>query len=127
MNQSINGTRTPARTPLTRLRIALIAALMGTVVVGALAQLEISRLIPPLAVIMVLTGIVAGLSATRWRWAPLVAVIWMIVSQVPGLSFTVANLSNPGDVQQFVRTLIGLVLTGVAIVIGIAATVSERR
>lgn len=127
MNMFADKTSTPTWRRPTALRIVLIAALAGTVVVGAIAQLEISRLLPPLAIIMLLTVIVAGLCATRWRWAPILAVIWVIVAQIPGLGFTIANLSNPTDLQQFVRTLIGLVLTGVAVVIGVAATLSERQ
>lgn len=127
MNESMDITRTPNHTRLTMLRKVIIAALAGTVVVGAITQLEISRLLPPLAIIMVLTVIVAGLCATRWRWAPLLAVVWSIISLLPGMSFTIANLSRPADLQQFVRTLIGLVLAIVVVTVGIATMLSERR
>lgn len=125
MNEPVAVTRRPIRARLTGLRKAIIAALAGNVVVGAITQLEISRLLPPLAIIMLLTVVVAVLCATRWRWAPLLAVVWSVVSLFPGLNFTIANLSNPVDIQQFVRTVLGLVLTVVAVGIGIVATLSE--
>ena len=85
MTTSVAATRTHDRTRLSALRIVLIAALLGNVLVGAVTQLSMRALIPPLAMIMALTLVIAALVATRWRWAPLLAMVWSVLAIVPGL------------------------------------------
>jgi K+-transporting ATPase A subunit len=54
----------------------MIAGLVGNVLVNTVLQALILRtLIPPLAIILALTLVVAGVCATRWRWAPHLAVL----------------------------------------------------
>lgn len=47
--------------------------------------LVLRALIPELAIILVLTLIIAGVCATRWRWAPHLVVLWAVLSVIPGL------------------------------------------
>jgi hypothetical protein len=71
---------------LLTLRTVMIAGLVGNVVVNTVLQALILRmLIPPLAIILALTLVVAAVCTTRWRWAPHLAVIWCVLSVVPGL------------------------------------------
>ncbi|HEU5100872.1 MAG TPA: cupredoxin domain-containing protein [Roseiflexaceae bacterium] len=115
------------RTRLTALRTVLIAALVGNVLVGAVMQVQISTLIPPLAVIMALTLVIAALCASRWRWAPLLAVLWSVASIVPGLEPYTYSLTHPAETSGFVVTLVGLALSIIIVVAGVAATVSGER
>jgi plastocyanin len=127
MSTSVAVPHTPERTRLTALRIVLIAALVGNVLVGAVMQVQISTLIPPLAVIMALTLIIAALCVTRWRWAPLLAVLWSVASIIPGLEPYTYSLTHPAETSGFVVTLVGLALSIIIVVAGVAATVTGGR
>jgi heme/copper-type cytochrome/quinol oxidase subunit 2 len=76
---------------------------------------------------MILTLVIAGVCATRWRWAPLLAVLWVVVSVVPGAEPYIYNLTHPAETEKFIVTLISLVLLLVSVVAGLAATVSGER
>jgi plastocyanin len=105
----------------------LIAALIGNVLVGAVMQVQISRLIPPLAMIMALTLVIAALCASRWRWAPLLAVLWSVASIIPGLEPYTYSLTHPAETSGFVVTLVGLALSIITVIAGVAATVAGER
>jgi plastocyanin len=109
------------------LRKVLIAALVGNVLVGAVMQVQISTLIPPLMMIMALTLVIAALCAMRWRWAPLLAVLWSVASIIPGLEPYTYSLTHPAETSGFVVTLVGLALSIIIVVAGVAATVSGER
>jgi len=116
------------RTYPARLRTAMIAGLVGNVVVNALLQVLIVQvLIVPLTIIMVLTLLIAGVCATRWRWAPLLAVLWVIVSIVPGAEPYIYNLTHPAETGEFIATLLGLTLLLITVVAGVAALVAGRH
>ena len=127
MTTSVAASRTQGRTRLSALRKVLIAALLGNVLVGAVTQLAMRALIPPLAMIMALTLVIAALVATRWRWAPLLAMVWSVLAIVPGLEPYTYNLTHPAETQHFVETLVTFALTLIIVVVGVAATLSERR
>jgi plastocyanin len=113
---------------LPALRSLMIAGLVGNVVVNVILQvLIVQALIVPLTIIMALTLVIAGVCAMRWRWAPLLAVIWVIVSVVPGAEPYTYNLTHPADTGKFIATLISLVLLLITVVAGVAATVSGER
>jgi uncharacterized cupredoxin-like copper-binding protein len=102
--------------------------LVGNVVVNVILQvLIVQALIVPLTIIMALTLLIAGVCATRWRWAPLLAVLWVIISVVPGLEPYTYNLTHPAEMGLFIVTLVSLVLLLVTVVAGVAATVSGER
>jgi len=106
----------------------IIGGLVGNVAVNVILQtLIVQALIVPLTIIMVLTLLIAGVCATRWRWAPLLAVLWVVVSVVPGLEPYTYNLTHPTETALFVNTLLGLVLLLIAVVAGVATTIAERR
>lgn len=71
---AVTHMQAPGRLPT--LRKVMIAGLVGNVLVNTVLQALILRtLIPPLAIILALTLVVAGVCATRWRWAPHLAVL----------------------------------------------------
>jgi uncharacterized cupredoxin-like copper-binding protein len=113
---------------LPMLRKVMIAALIANVLAHTYLQVVILHtLIPPLAAIMVLTLVVAGLCASRWRWAPLLAVVWCIASVIPGAEPYTFNLLHPTAHAVFAETLVTLALLLIAVVAGIAATLRRDR
>ena len=128
MSTPFTTAHTNQRTGMSPLRTAIIAGLVGNVLVNVILQVFIVQtLIVPLTIIMVLTLVIAGVCATRWRWAPLLAVLWILVSVVSGLEPYTYNLTHPAETALFIVTLVGLVLLFVAVVAGVAATFTERR
>ena len=127
MSTSVAVPHTQGRTRLTALRKVLIAALVGNMLVGAVVQVQISRLIPPLAMIMALTLVIAALCDSRWRWAPLLAVLWSVASILPGLEPYTYSLMHPAETSGFVVTLTGLALSIITAVAGVAAMVAGER
>src|SRR5688500_8559372 len=107
------------------LRAVMIAVVVGNVLLNTVLQALILRtLITPLAIIMALTLVVAGVCATRWRWAPHLAVLWCVLSVVPGLEPYVFDLTHPAEIGTFIATLLGLTLLFVAAVASVAAMIS---
>ena len=124
MSTPMTVTRAQERTRLPALRNAIIAGLVGNVVVNTVLQALIVReLIPPLAIILALTLVVAGVCATRWRWAPHLAVLWCVLSVIPGLEPYTYNLTHPAQTGTFIATLLGLALVLVTVVAGVAAMI----
>lgn len=113
---------------LSTLRRVIIAGLVGNVVVNTILQvLILQALIVPLTIIMILTLLVAGVCATRWRWAPLLVVLWVIISVIPGLEPYTYDLTHPAETGPFIATLTGLALLLVAVVAGVAAILPGKR
>jgi uncharacterized cupredoxin-like copper-binding protein len=128
MNTPLAVTQTQERTRLPAPRKLMIAGLVGNVLVNAVIMALVVRgLIPPLAIIMALTLVVAGVVATRWRWAPLLAVLWVVASIIPGLQPYIYNLSHPADTGKFIGTLLDFALLLIAVVAGMAATIQRDR
>jgi plastocyanin len=113
---------------LPTLRTVMIAGLVGNVLVNTVLQaLILQTLIVPLAIIMALTLVVAGVCATRWRWAPLLAVLWCVLSVIPGLEPYSYDLTHPAEIGNFIATLLSLALLLVAVVAGVAAMIYGER
>jgi plastocyanin len=128
MSTPVVMTRVPERTDQPALGKVLIAALLGNVLVNAVLQAFILHtLIPPLTIILALTVVVAGVVATRWRWAPLLAALWCVLAVIPGLPPYTYNLTHPAEIGTFIGTVLGLSLYLIAIVAGVAATVAGER
>ncbi len=128
MSTPLTVAQTHERTGLSTLRTVMIAGLVGNVVSNVILQvLIVQTLIPPLAIIMVLTLVIAGVCATRWRWAPLLAVLWVIISIVPGLEPYTYNLTHPAETALFIETLVSLVLLLITVVAGVAALLTGER
>ncbi len=119
----------PARShALPALRTTMIAALVANVLAHTYLQTVILRtLIPPLAVIMVLTLVVAALCASRWRWAPLLGAVWCVLSIIPGIPAYAFNLAHPTAYVVFAETAVTLALLLIAVVAGIAATIRREQ
>jgi uncharacterized cupredoxin-like copper-binding protein len=128
MSTPLPGSHTQERTRLPALSKAMIAGMVGNVLVNTVLQALIVRaLIVPLAIIMALTLLVAGVCATRWRWAAPLAVLWCVVSVIPGLEPYTYNLTHPAETGVFIGTLLGLALLLITVVAGVAATVVGQR
>jgi len=97
------------------------------VLVGAVLQALVRLLIPPLLIIMALTLLIAVVCVTRWRWAPLLAVLWSVASIIPGLEPYTSNLAHPAETPGFIATLVGLALSIIIVIAGVAATVAGER
>ena len=124
MSTPMTITRARERTRLPALGNAIIAGLVGNVLVNTVLQALIVRtLIPPLAIILALTLVVAGVCAARWRWAPHLAVLWCVLSVIPGLEPYTYNLTHPAQTGTFIATLLGLALLLVTVVAGVAAMI----
>jgi len=120
MSTPLAVTYTQGRRRPSTLRTAIIAGLVGNVVVNVILQvLIVQALIVPLTIIMVLTLLIASVCATRWRWAPLLAVLWVVVSVVPGAEPYIYNLTHPAETGKFIATLLSLVLLLIAVVAGV--------
>ena len=106
----------------------MIAGMVGNVLVNIILQvLIVQTLIVPLAIIMALTLVIAGVCATRWRWSAPLAVLWCLVSVIPGLEPYAYNLTHPAETGTFIATLLGLALLLITVVAGVAAAVAGRR
>ncbi len=124
MNTPMTISQVQGRMSTAGLRNAIVAGLVGNVFVNVALQVLIVRtLIVPLTIIMVLTLVIAAVCASRWRWAPLLAVVWILVSVVPGLQPYIFNLTHPVDTGRFVATLLSLALLLVSLVAGVAAMI----
>ena len=125
MSTPLVATHTRERRRLSPLHMVMIAGLVGNILVNIVLQVLIVReLIVPLSIILALTLVIAGIVASRWRWAPLLAALWCIVSVVPGLEPYTYNLTHPSETGKFIATLLGLSLLLVTVVAGVAATFS---
>lgn len=115
-NETRQGTRLPA------LRAVIVTGLVGNVIAFTVLQVLVLRaLIPELAIILVLTLIIAGVCATRWRWAPHLVVLWAVLSVIPGLEPYWYDLTHPAETGTFIADLTGLAMLFVAVVASIAA------
>jgi plastocyanin len=121
-------THTQERMRLPILRKVMIAGLVGNVLVFTILQaLILQTLIPPLAIILALTLLVAGVCATRWRWAPLLVMLWIVLSVIPGLQPYAYDLTHPAETGTFIATLLGLALLLIAFVAGVAEMIYGYR
>jgi plastocyanin len=122
MDTSLTANEMRQRTRLPALRAVIVAGLVGNVVAFTVLQALVLRaLIPELAVILVLTLIIAAVCATRWRGAPHLVVFWAVLSVIPGLEPYWYDLTHPAETGTFIADLTGLVLLFVAVVASLAA------
>lgn len=120
MSTSLAASATRQRLPV--LRRIMIAGLLGNVVAFTVVQALILRaLIPELSIILALTLVIAGVCATRWRWAPQLVVLWAVVSVIPGLEPYLYDLTHPAETGVFIADLVGLAFLFVAVVASVAA------
>jgi plastocyanin len=77
---------------------------------------------------LALAGIVSGLIATGWRWAPLLGAALYTLLLLASFPTVLAALSNPGgDTYLFAFNAIFLALTVVGTAAGVGATVQNYR
>jgi plastocyanin len=76
---------------------------------------------------LALAGIVSGLIATGWRWAPLLGAVLYAQPLLTSSPVVLAALSHPSDTNLFAFNAIFLALATVGITAGIGATVQNYR
>lgn len=122
MDTSLTANEMRQRTRLPALHAVIVAGLVGNVVAFTVLQALVLRtLIPELAIILVLTLVIAAVCATRWRWAPHLVVLWAVLSVIPGLEPYWYDLTHPAETGTFIADLTGLAMLFVAVVASLAA------
>ncbi|MEO7908488.1 MAG: cupredoxin domain-containing protein [Roseiflexaceae bacterium] len=128
MDIPMNVTSTRARRPLAALGKLTVVALIGLGLCLAYLQVAIiGMIIPPLAVFVALSLVIAGVVAIGWRWAPALGALWcgfIVAGNAQDLSY---NLAHPASTHEFGFALILLAVALVGIVAGIAAMVQNYR
>ena len=116
--------------PLGRLTLV---AFLGTVLLNVLAFVSILLVegifVLPIVIFTVLTGLSAGAVAARWRPAPLLGAIVILMNSVAMLASpqTIYRLTHPNQPFWFILTVLTLAVSLVAIVAGVGATVQNYR
>lgn len=122
MHAPLTANEARQRTRLPALRAVIVAGLVGNVVAFTVLQALVLRaLIPELAIILVLTLVIAAVCVTRWRWAPHLVVLWAVLSVIPGLEPYWYDLTHPAETGTFIADLTGLALLFVAAVASLTA------
>jgi heme/copper-type cytochrome/quinol oxidase subunit 2 len=128
MDIPMTTTSNRARWPLATLGKLTVAAVVGLgLCLGYLQAAIIGMVIPPLAVFVVLSLIIAGVVAIGWRWAPVLGALWcgfIIAGNAQDLSY---NLAHPANTHEFNFALVLLATATVGIVAGVSATVQNYR
>ena len=91
--------------------------------------LVVGLFVPPIIVVAVVTGLAAGAVAARWRPAPLLGAIVLLISLVPMLTspVTIYDLTHPAQFLAFILVVLALAFALVAIVAGVGTTVQNYR
>jgi plastocyanin len=119
-----------ARRPLTPLARWALAALAGVLPLLAYLQFGlIGGMNPPILIIFGVPAllILALITATGWRWAPLLATLYWSVLIVLNIPFLQHDLAHPEFVGTFVFSVIVLGLALVGGVAGVMATAQNSR
>jgi nitrite reductase (NO-forming) len=118
--------------PLSALNKVTAAALVG----GALSLVYvqavfIKELVPPLTTFVVLETIAAslivGVPVGRWRWTPLLATLFGFLALAGNSGPILYDLTHPANFHLFAYMVVAVILTLVALVAGVAATVQNYR
>ena len=110
-----------------------LIAMIGTILMNVLAFMSILLIegivIPPLPVIVVVTGLAAGAVAAGFRPAPLLGAIVILIGSVPMLAdpVTIYRLTHPEQPFWFILIVLTLAFSLIAIVAGVGATVQNYR
>jgi len=115
------------RRPLTTFGKITLAALVALVVLFVFQQVAIFKaFFPPVGIVQAAPTLIAvGIVATGRRWAPAVGALWCGLLVLGSLPMTIHHLGDPGNVPDFVFTIIALLLILIGVVAGIAATVQN--
>ena len=122
-----------SRKKLSPLGKLTLIAMFGAILMNTLAFVSILLIegivIPPLPVIVVVTGLAAGAVAAGFRPAPLLGAIVILISSVPMLAdpVTIYRLTHPEQPFWFILIVLTLAFSLVAIVAGVGATVQNYR
>ena len=134
MNTPLNVTpiATPpaGRQPLPALSKWTVATLSAAVVMLIYLQVVIvGQFFPPLGLILALPALVVAIPivVTRWRWAPLLGVLYWILLIAPNLRRIPYDITHPESFDKFAFTVVINALGVVGIVAGVGATVQNYR
>jgi len=125
-----NAPRPVGRKPLTALRQWTVATLAALIVLLIYLQVGIvGQFSPPLALVLGLPAVVVAvlLLTTRWRWAPLLAVLYWLLLLAVNVRYIRHDLAHPEFFNTFAFTVILLGLAVVGLVAGVGATIQHYR
>jgi uncharacterized cupredoxin-like copper-binding protein len=107
--------------------VATLAALF--VMLIWLQVVVVRGFVPPLALILGVPALVVALPIvfSRWRWAPLLGVIFWILILVINRKVIPYDITHPEFYNTFAFTVIVLALTVVGIIAGVGATLQNYR
>jgi plastocyanin len=114
------------RAPLSSLTRLTIAALVGLSLAYAYVLLMLIREFTPMAIMIPTPLILAGVVASRWRFAPFLATAFCVVTLTPELPILPAHLGDPAD-SFIVNVVLVPSLLGVGILAGLGAFVQNLR
>jgi uncharacterized cupredoxin-like copper-binding protein len=114
-------------TPLSQWTVATLLAVV--VLLIDLQVVIVGQFFPPLALVFGLPAlvIVVLLLTTRWRWAPLLAVLYWPLLLAGNVRHIPYDLAHPEFFHPFALTVLVLVLAAVGMVAGIGATIQHYR
>jgi heme/copper-type cytochrome/quinol oxidase subunit 2 len=118
-------TRAP-RAPLSSLGRLTIAALVGLSFAYAYVIVALIREFTPMAVMIPAPLILATVVASRWRFAPLLAAAFCVLTLAPELPILPSHLGDPAD-SFIVNVVLVPALFGVGILAGLGAFVQNLR
>jgi len=122
--------RAAGRQPLSALSKWTVATLGTLIVMLIWLQVVVVRgFFPPLVLILGLPALVvaAPIVLTRWRWAPLLAVLYWILILIMNREQIPHDITHPEVFNPFAFTVMVLALAVVALVAGVGATVQSYR
>jgi len=128
--ESPHATRRAARQPLTALGQWTVATLAALVVMLIYLQVGIvGTFFPSVVLVFGLPALVVAVlvRTTRWRWTPLLAVLYWILFVAVNMRHISHDLVHPEFFNTFAFTVIVLALAGVGMVAGIGATLEHYR
>src|SRR5262245_54210102 len=115
------------RRPLAALGKLALTALIALAALMSYVEVVIFNLAPSGFAFIVIPLLLAGMTATGWRWAPLLGAMWCGLMLVMNMQFTVSNLTHPEQFPMFVLEMgLDLAMIG-GVVGGVAATVQNER
>lgn len=128
MDATMVAPRPLPRKRLSTLTLATSAAvaLTGAALVYVQVML-IGMMVPPLAIFVVISFIIAGLMATGWRWLPLLGSLWLVFLFSGNSGPIMHNLSYPAELHGFGFSLIFVALVALGTTGGVLATVQNYR
>jgi heme/copper-type cytochrome/quinol oxidase subunit 2 len=128
MEQSLTRPRVFVRRPIDALARVHLAGLIGMALAFVYLQaLLIGTFLPVPTVLAAITVVIAGITASGWRWAPLLGTVWLILVDAISAGVIGYHLARPENTHDFAFYVVVLGVSVAAVVSGIAALLQPGR